>query len=230
MVGSHGAAGRLFPMNINRPTLNRRVAIFLRSPGAGPIFDEIETSFALRLIATAIGLVFAFVAMLTIVWIPRGVRALWGILQGCTLHDPWGHLRREPEGLYPLIAYGIIIGPQGYGLVLGTFDEKVEREPEFLASKSCELARLYAKGGGNPHEEAIVELLQDDAYRRNRRRRLIEPQAERRALYLFDMHIDKDQAHRGPRDSVLVACVATPGDEGVIQQIPWRIVNDSVTV
>jgi hypothetical protein len=88
-------------MHINRPVLNRHVGIFLRSRSAGPIFDEIETSFTIRLIVTAICLVCALVV---------------------------------------------------------------------------------------------------------------------------------DQMRSGPSDSVLIACVATPGDEGVIQQIPWRIVNDSVTV
>jgi hypothetical protein len=217
-------------MQINRQVLHRRVADFLRSPGAGPVFDEIESSVAVRLIATAIGLVFAFIAMLTIVWIPRGLQALWGILRGCTLRDPWGHLRHEPEGLSPLITYGIIIGPQGYGLVLGTFDERVEQEATFLALKARELARLYADGADKPHDEEIVNLLQDDAYRPNRRRRVPEPQAERRALYLFDMHIDKEHAQRGPNDCVLVACVAAPGEEGIIQQIPWGIVKEAVTL
>src|SRR5262249_27427621 len=159
-------------MQINRQLLNRRVADFLRSPGAGRIFDEIESSIAVRLIATAIGLVIAFIAMLTIVWIPRGLQALWGILRGVTLRDTWGHLRHEPDELAGLITYGIIIGPQGYGLVLGTFDERVEQEATFLALKARELARLYADGAEKPHDEETVKLLHDDAYRPNRRRRV----------------------------------------------------------
>ena len=75
-----------------------------------------------------------------------------------------------------------------------------------------------------------MKLLQDDTYRPNRRRRVPEPQAERRSLYLFDIHIDRQRAQRGPNDCVLVACVATKGEEGVIQQIPWGIVREAVTL
>src|SRR5262245_37606567 len=171
-VGSAASRGILAAMQINRQVLNRRVADFLRSPGAGRVFDEIESSIDVRLIAAAIGIALACIAMATIVWLPRGARALWEILRGGVPRDRWGHLRYEAVELIGLITYGIIIGPQGYGLVLGTFDERVEQETTFLALKARELARLYADGVDKLHDEEIARLLHDDAYRPNRRRRV----------------------------------------------------------
>ncbi|MBX6316063.1 MAG: hypothetical protein IRY99_24595 [Isosphaeraceae bacterium] len=92
-----------------------------------------------------------------------------------------------------------------------------------------QLGELYVHGPTTADDEPMVKLLRDDIYRRNRRRRVPEPQAEGRELYLFDLQIDEQEIGLGPSGGILVACLATRGDDGVIKQIPWAAVDGTVT-
>lgn len=215
-------------MTINRPLLRRHVVEFLRSDEGLPIFDEIEISPLMRLFATVLALVITLIAILSIVGARDGLRALWGILKGETLRDPNAHLRDSPEELRPMIARGIIMGSHGHAIVLGTFDEAVESDREYLAAKTVELGNLYEKGCRSPRDKEIVKLLKDDVYRHNRRRRVPDTHSEGRLLWLFDVQLKKEDGYFDGSDDVLIACVVTPGEEGIIQQIPWHVVKYAV--
>jgi hypothetical protein len=214
-------------MRVNYPQFNRQVGIYLRSRNGQAFFDSVEIPLWAILVLNAMGVVVGLVLLVSIVRSWQGLKTLWSILRGKGVEDPWRQLRQQPELLRPLIGVGIIIGSQGHGLVLGTFDDRIPLI--FLVRKSKELASLYASGASSPHEEEIVELLQDDVFQNRRRRRVVAPQAEGRELYLFDMKLKLDELSAGPNESVLIACVATTGEKGVIEQIPWDIAADSVT-
>lgn len=214
-------------MKINRAQLNRNVARFLQSSDGEAFFDAVERTPLRRLISAVVLLIIGVISLFSILLIPFGIRALRAVLRG--LSDPWGKLRHNPDELYPLIAYGIKMGPQGHALVLGTFDESLERNPEFLAAKALELGDLYMNGSRDDRDRKIVKLLSDDIYHPDRRRRMSEPHAEGYSLYLFDIRLDVNESHRGPEGALLFACVATPGHrKGHIQQIPWRVVDSAV--
>lgn len=215
-------------MTINRPLLQRHVVQFLKSDEAEPIFGEIETSLLMRLIATVIVLVIAVISILSIVGARNGFLALGALLKGETLRDPHGGLRNSPDQLRPIIAHGIIMGPHGHAIVLGTFDESIESDREYFAAKSLELGNLYQKGCRSPRDKEIVKLLKDDIYRPNRRRRVPESHADGRSLWLFDVRLKREDVYFDGSDDTLIACVVTPGTEGIIEQIPWHVAKYAV--
>jgi len=70
--------------------------------------------------------------------------------------------------------------------------------------------------------------MKDDVYRPHRRRRVPEPHAEGRSLWLFEVRLDRKEVYFDGSDDTLIACVVTPGTEGVIHQIPWWVVKYAV--
>jgi hypothetical protein len=81
---------------------------------------------------------------------------------------------------------------------------------------------LYTQGSDRVEDTTLVEMLRDDKYR-GRRRLVPGSHAGGTDLYLFDMVLDLSQAGQMPAAGALIACLATPGDDGMIVQIPWRV-------
>lgn len=218
-------------MRIDHPKLRSLVARYLRTPESEPVYDEFEVPPALSAALTFVALVAGSVLVPTLIGTRFGLKLIGFAIRGEAFDSRGKHLRAEPDRLRPLIAHGIIIGPSGHGLVLGSFDTRVEANTEFLAERAALLAHLYAEGSDAPDDQAALALMRDDNYRRNRRRPVPEPQAQGRSLTLFDIKIDPEQIGVGPGGGILVACVATGPDDAdpLIVQIPWSVVADAVT-
>ncbi len=218
-------------MSIDHPRLRSLVARHLRSPEAAPVYDEFHVPWALGAALTAGALVAGNFLIPTLVGTRLGLQLIWFAIRGKAFDSRGKHLRDDPDRLRPLITHGIIIGPGGHGLVLGSFDPAVDADTTFLAERAALLANLYAEGPESPEDQAALTLLRDDTYQRNRRRAVPEPQAGGRALTLFDLKIDDEQIGVGPGGGILVACVATPPDDpdALIVQIPWSVIADAVT-
>ena len=141
----------------------------------------------------------------------------------------------QRDAFQPLITAGIIIGPHGHGLVLGTFSRDAQENLMTLGHVAKEMAELYSVGAVEIPDEPVVSLLQDNAYRSGRRRMVPRSHSDGRELLLFDMEIDRD-ATRFADGVVWIACVATKSEplgkgappRGDIVQIPWRVVASAV--
>lgn len=217
-------------VQIDRPALERAVADYLRSPEAEPIYQNAGPSWPACL-AITLGAGFLGAALLpTIVLALPGLKLLRFAASLRVFRAGGPKLPKDPDRLRPLIAHGIIIGPSGHGLLLGTFDAAAGSDLAALARLANRLGRIYTEGPSAREEKAMAKILRDDTYRAGRRRPVPEPYAEGRPLYLFDAELDIEHAAPGPEESVLIACVAPPGDRGAIAQIPWDVVAPAVRI
>jgi hypothetical protein len=166
----------------------------------------------------------------TIIWTLAGLKAIWSVLKMepfSTKDDP----RKHPERLVPLIAHGIIIGPdRKHALALGTFLPTSEYSVDWLAKQAAWLGQVYAMPEPPGEFRALWELLRDDSFRPYRRRRVPEPDAGGKELYLFDVEIDPSQAIDTPHRTILFAFVADPGEKGEIMQLPWSVTQGAVRI
>jgi hypothetical protein len=214
---------------VDEAALRGNLMTFLKSPAAGKVVEELDTPFWLCAVGATILLTAGVLMLPTIVWTKSGLKAIWSVLR----LEPFSALAdnpsRKPEQLRPLVAHGVIIGPdQKHALVLGSFAPH-RRTPDDLAHMASWLGNLYAEGPSRPEETAVCELLRDDTYRPWRRRRVPEPfAASDEELYLFDVEVDPREGRATPYDSVMFAFVATAGEKGEIVQIPWTVADSAV--
>jgi hypothetical protein len=212
-------------MYIDRQQLGRNVQAFLQGPDGGALLAQSRPSVAEGLVVTAIALSVGCILLPTIIWTINGLKMIGYALSLKAFSE--GDKRdafNDPSRLVPLLAHGIIIGPHGHALLLATFDPNAEQDVGRLAGIAGQLANLYSNGPTRPQDEAMHQLLRDDVFQEHRRRRVPAPYADGVELYLFDAFIDKAKIGWTSGGIPLVACVATPGEEGVIAQVPWQVV------
>lgn len=205
----------------------RRVSDYLQTDAGKKVYEEFEIPWVLSLFFSVLLAIVGLLLVLSIVGIKVGFKLLLWVFRLEMFRNEGTALRKNPDQLRPMIAYGIIIGSKSYGLALGTFSEEDEQEMEFLARKAEELAELYLSDCEDPVDKPMFDLLRDDTYQSNRRRAVPEPHADGRALYLFDLYIDRNDCVLMD-ECVLIACVATEGETGLIKQIPWSVVRNTV--
>lgn len=227
-------------MTVNYDRLESDVRHYLSSPESEDIWDKLANSVLMNVVGSLFMLPVALILVCTIIFAKIGILMFWGLLKSFFTLEVFRDQRRklmdQRDAFQPLITAGIIIGPHGYGLVLGTFSRDAQEDLMTLGHVAKEMAELYSVGGGGEiTDEPMVSLLQDDAYRSGRRRMVPRSYSDGRELLLFDMEIDRNAAHFA--DGVIwIACVATKSEpleksappRGDIVQIPWRVVSSAV--
>jgi hypothetical protein len=209
---------------IDDDVLHRNLQAFLRTPAGSKVRDSFDMPLWLCLFAGMMLFCAGMCMLPTIVWTLAGVQMLGALLRFEFLKPAWENGSRKPELLRPLVGYGIIIGPSGkYGLVLGTFRPSREYSPAQLEELAQFLGGVYSGRNEDPRLAELAELLRDDSYQANRRRRVPEPYAEGLELYLFDVEIDPHKAILTDEGTPLFLFAAEPGEKGEIAQVPAAV-------
>jgi hypothetical protein len=218
-------------IQIDDARLRQNLQAYLRTPAAEKVFEEFDTPWWLCLIGAMILLVAGLCMLPTIIWTLAGLKALWSVLkleQFSVLKD---NPRQHPEKLVPLIAHGIIIGPdQKHALALGTFLSSNEYSVDWLARQAAWLAEVYSEPEPPAEFSELWNLLRDDTFHPYRRRRVPEPDAGGKELYLLDVEVDPREAIESPHETILFAFVAEPGEKGEIMQLPWSVTQGAVRI
>ena len=192
---------------------------FISTPQGKEWLDSIGLPGWLLLCVSALQAFLGWLLLFTIIGLPRGMR--W-IASGITFRPYRTGLRKQiHENLHTLRiipACGIIIGPSGAGLVLGSYspielDELVE-----LANRWGE---LYSHGSERREESELLKLLRDDVYQDKRRRAVPAENARRHELYLFDTHVQMDEFSVSAGATTMVLAT-TFGSNGAHVQLPWN--------
>ena len=89
------------------------------------------------------------------------------------------------------------------------------------------LARLYKSEQPTSEDEPTWKLLREDTYISQRRRKLPEPWAEEKELYLFDVEVNLKDVDLENR---LLPPAASGIVNGLIMQLPWSLANGAVSV
>lgn len=226
-------------MQLNYDKLESNIRQYLDSPEAEEVWEEAENSVLFNVVSSLILLPIGLILVCTIILAKVGILMIWGILKSFltleVFQDQRKKLKSQPDKLVPMINAGIIIGPHGHGLVVGSFSRKTQQELPLLGKASRMYANLYSEGSEKDSDEPMVSLVQDDVYRPGRRRAVPKSHSGGRELVLFDMEIKVENAEMID-EVVWVACVATkekPLEEGEpprgsIIQIPWSVVASAV--
>ena len=135
--------------------------------------------------------------------------------------DPGVILRKGGSRQRLMLGHGIIAGPTGASLILGSFESSRTEELDAIAER---LAHIYTEGSDAPEDAAVLKLLRSDKFHNDRRRRVPDAYSNGRELWLFDVMLKMEDAHYA-NDRIYVACLATEGKRGTIQQLPWSKVG-----
>jgi hypothetical protein len=210
----------------------QRLQAFLRTPAAAPVWEELSTSLGICLFGSALLLVIHTVQLFTIRWTLDGLKGLWQVLTLQNFKPMFEISRKHPERVHPLIAAGIIVGPDGkHALAVGSFQPSNTYSLDWLAQKAAGFADVYVEGATHASEEPLYELLRDDTYRPYRRRRLPDAYSDGVELYLFDVEVELAQSYPITDDCNLFSFAVTkPGPEGIIAMTPWAVADGALTV
>lgn len=208
--------------------LVRNVSVFLRTPAANAVYDEFDMSVGMAFLMTCILFVSGLVMLATIVHAVNGVKALWSCVTLAPFRQIPNNVRHRPESIRPLLGHGIIIGPTGHALVIGAFSLSEPGISDWLAQVATFLGHLYRDGAKVPDHEGLFRLLRDDKFHSGRRRKLPEPFAQGREVYLFDVLTNIRDGVLTPHDSVAMLFVTTGVATGQIKQIPWSVAGDAI--
>jgi hypothetical protein len=212
--------------------LRQRLHAYLRTPQAEPIWDELTTSFGICLFGNLLLLVIHTIQLFTIRWTLDGLKGLWTIVTLQNFRPMWETSRKHPERIHPLLAAGIIVGPDGkHALALGTFQPSSSYSVDWLAAKAAYFGNVYCDGATNASEEPLFALLHDDTYRAYRRRPVPEAYTDGVELYLFDVEVDLHQSFPITAETRLFLFATNkPGESGIIAMVPWAVADEAITV
>jgi len=218
-------------IQIDDVRLRANLQAYLRTPAAEQIFDEFDTPWWLCFIGLGILLTIGCCMLPTIIWTLDGLKSLWSVLKLEPLSELGKSVHNDPNSLVPIVAHGIIIGPdQKHALALGTFLPSRDYSVDSLASQAAWMGKLYKTDSPRAQDRPLWELLRDDSYRPCRRRRVPEPSADGKELYLFDVEVNPQESAALPLETVLFAFVATVGEKGEIMQLPWAVTQGAVEI
>lgn len=110
-------------------------------------------------------------------------------------------------------------------LLVGSFGTQDETSLEDTANAALLFAHLYGQDPAQvaPEHRDACRLVNDDTFQPDRRRPVPTHLFPDRKLWLFDTILLGDHFDSGSIDDPLIPCMATPGPQGVISQLPPRV-------
>jgi hypothetical protein len=225
-------------MRVDYQKLRGNVKQFLTSPASEAVWKEFENSVLFNLVVSILVLPIGLLLICTIVLARIGFDIIVGILKSFITLEVFRNQRKklqnDPDGVVPMLVAGIIIGPDGHGVVLGTFSKEGQSDLAILGRRAIEFGKIYAEGAMADGDEVIANMLAEDSYIPGRRRLVPASHSDGREMLVFDMEIDTKQAFSA--DGVVwVACVAPRKEivdgepvRGEIVQIPWHVVVSAI--
>jgi hypothetical protein len=161
-----------------------------------------------------------------------GLKGLWMIVTLQNFKPMFETSRKHPERIHPVLAAGIIIGPdRKHALAVGSFQPTKSYSFERLAAKAAYFGDVYSDGPSNDREEGLYTLLKDDTYRAYRRRRVPDEYSDGIELYLFDVEVDLHQSFPlTPDTRLFLFATNNVGESGTIAMAPWLVADDAITM
>jgi hypothetical protein len=191
---------------------------FLQSPEGK---KWIEEESGLVWLLAILSLVVAFIGLVlvcTVIFIVPGIKMMFGGLKFELVTSDLGvNLKKIGSRHRLMLGHGIIAGPTGASLILGSFESSQTEQLDALAER---LANIYTEGSDDPDEAEVLKLLRSDKFHNNRRRRVPDALSNGRELWLFDISLKIEDTHYA-NDRIYIACLATEGRRGTILQLPW---------
>lgn len=201
---------------------------FVRSPESARVRQELSPSWSACLAWWLILLVAGLILLVTIRWTLVGLQMLFAFLTFAPFRALQENPLRQPDEYQPLLAHGIIVGPdQKHALVLATFEPSSEISHERNAGIARELAEHYSHSDEDSDPETLA-LLRADEYRLYRRRKVPAAHNYGFKLLLLDVEIDLAECIQSPEETLLLALVARKGESGPIAQLPWSVAATAV--
>jgi hypothetical protein len=103
-------------------------------------------------------------------------------------------------------------------LVFASFDHVFDDDDEVIDILAA-MMEISSRPPGNPDEEAVHRLMNDQEYVRNRRRRIPPAITKDRLCYAFDLILHRDRLEDCEHPLLMFHCLATPGERGSIMHI-----------
>ncbi len=205
----------------------RRFDDWVRSPAFDPQFDAMMKRAVWPFVVGGV-LIVSLVGILPGIWLV----AYGGIRE-------WRRRRARTDahlgfGCHQPILATLVIGNRALfrqkgavapALLLGGFDSQDAAAVEENAIVATLLAALYGEDPAAvpPEHRAACELVNDDTFQADRRRLVPASLSPKRKLWLFDTMLAGDYFGSGTADSPFIPCMATPGTDGTIMQIPAEL-------
>ncbi|WP_254508878.1 hypothetical protein [Anatilimnocola floriformis] len=204
---------------------------FLRHPASQEVRNELGLSFGMRCLTWIVLMIAAPFLIITIRGAREGFRALWSVISFEPFRDNSDSIEHNPDAFQPVIAHGIIIGPdRKHGLALSTMKPSSEYSLDRVALIATQLGKLYSQGSNDPRDAEIYALLRDDNYRPYRRRKIPASHDAGMELLLLDVEIDLAQCRQSLLGTMLFAMALKKGDGGATMQLPWAVAESAVTL
>ncbi len=209
-------------MRIDSGHLQNQFEAYLKSPEGEKFVDDNSLPLVVLLIMSAMFAVVGFFLIATVILVVPGVKMLFKSLTfELVANDLGRQLANGAAGYRLMLGHGIIAGPTGSSLILGTFDSE---NVEVLDSLSQRLAHIYLNGAERSEEEATLKLLRKDKFKEHRRRAVPTELADGQNLWLFDIALDMNKV-RCSGEQIHVACLVSEGKSGKIFPLPWENVG-----
>ncbi|MCG8583976.1 MAG: hypothetical protein MI757_04605 [Pirellulales bacterium] len=227
-------------MKLEYARLRRDVSAYLQSPESADVWKPTGHGVIFNLGLLMVLWTAGLLMMCTIILILPGLKLLRAVLVSLftlrAFRSTRSVLPKQPERLRPILAASVIVGPSGFGLVLGALSDRTQENLDLLARKASEMADLYLEGDLKGESAAVVKMLHDDAYNVNRRRLVPDSHSEGHDLLLFDIEIDHEEVYFSSSDDDAcgwVLCVVTDESQGIkptgkIRQLPWHVAESSI--
>jgi len=233
-------------MQINTKTMNIRVREYIAGPDSKRVWEILVNSILFNVLCSLFLIPVALILTCSLILAREGIMMLFRIIRSFITLEVFRDPRREylenSERIRPLILSSIISGPNRHALMLGTLSDETQRDTSFLQQKAAEFGDIYLDESSDECGE-LFDMLRDDDFQFFRRRSVPASHSEGRDLILFDITYRKDELHLSEDNGVWLAAVLTidnkdDGEEqtdsndpppGRIVQIPWKIVEDSIS-
>lgn len=218
-------------MNLDDARFRQNLLDFLRHPASRAVREELGMSFGMRCLTWIVLMIAAPISILTIRQARDGFRALWSVVSFEPFRDNSDCIEHNPDAFQPVIAHGIIIGPdQKYGLALSTFKPTSEYSLDRAAQIASALGKLYSQGSNDPADAETFALLRDDNYQPYRRRKVPGHHDEGMELLLLDVELNLAECRQTPFGTILFAMALKKGDGGPLVQLPWPVAESAITL
>ena len=159
------------------------------------------------------------------------------IVKGSAFEDPIKTVQKKIEESYICIASPVMIGPEGFGLLLFSESKQAAQQPQYLAKKAKSFLQFYSGERSTDRDDGmqLIELLSDDTFVPNRRRMVPDAHSDGQRLVLLDCEIKPEYVAQDDSGRQLVLCAyidITHGEsnrpQGRVIYLPWKLANPAI--
>ena len=228
-------------MQIDLEQLRKNVTRYIHDPNARQQLAEEENSVLFNTVATICFVPLGLLLMCTIVFAKIGwalvSAATKSIVTGEVFEDPVKALQDRVDEFQIHIASPVMVGPQGFGLLLFSESPESAARPTLIANKARLLFDYYSGKIAplNADDQKLVDLLQDDQYVPDRRRLIPGFHADGQKLVLLDTEVKSQHiASLSPGQQIMLCAIVPSSVEkdetretGNLIYLPWQLASEA---